>query len=146
MSRSTKQAWLEGPGDLQEADVEDVPVKGQSIRVRGLPAAYSLGAASEASKLIANDRGEQVATLDQAKMAVLQFAHGCVDPTFTVEEATAISEKYGPAFNKTVEKITELSGVDMEALEKTQATFPAGERSANGQAEAVEIQSPALDR
>lgn len=145
MARSTKQAWLEGPGDLQEADVHDVPVKGETVRVRGLPAAYSLGAASEASKLVANDRGEQVATLDQAKMAQLQFAHGCVDPTFTLEEAEKVSEKYGPAFNKIVEKITELSGVDLEAIEKTQATFPVAERSENGSPEAVAISAPAGD-
>lgn len=137
MSRSTKDAWLEGPGDLKEADVEDVPVKGQSVRVRGLPSAYSRQAASDAAKMVTDARGEQALTIDQAKMVVLQFAHGCVDPTFTVEEATAISEKYGPAFEKVIEKIDELSGVDKEALEKTQATFPAVERSANGSSEAV---------
>ena len=41
MSRSSKEAWLTGPGDLAEADVEDVPSPGQSVRVRALSAKYS---------------------------------------------------------------------------------------------------------
>jgi len=147
MGRSTKDAWLEGPGDLREADVEDVPVKGQSVRVRGLPAAYSNQASSEAAKLVTSSTtGEQVATLDQGVMEVLQFAHGCVDPTFTVEEARIVSQKFGPAFKKVIAKIDELSGVDKEAIEQVAATFPAGERSENGQAEAVAVEPAAVDR
>lgn len=144
MGRSTKDAWLEGPGDLKEADVEDVPVKGQTVRVRGLPAAYSNQATSEAARLVTDAKGEQVATLDQGKMEVLQFAHGVIDPVFTVEEAQKIAESYGPAFKKIVAKIDELSGVDKEALDNVQATFPAGERRANGAAEAVAVESPAV--
>ena len=83
MGRSTKQAWLEGPGDLEEADVEDVPVTGDTIRVRGLPAAYSNEAQSKSLKVINAANGDQVATMDQAVLEVLQFAHGCVDPAFT---------------------------------------------------------------
>lgn len=145
MSRSTKQAWLEGPGDLQEADVEDVPVKGQTVRVRGLPAAYSNEATTSAAKFIANAHGEQVATYDTGVMEVLQFAHGCVDPTFTVDEAREIAQKYGPAFKKVVAKIDELSGVDKEAIENAAASFPVGERRANGSAERVEVPAAAGD-
>ena len=146
MGRSTKDAWLEGPGDLREADVEDVPVKGQSVRVRGLPAAYSNQASSEAAKLVTSHSGEQVATLDQGKMEVLQFAHGCVDPTFTVEEAEKVAERFGPAFKKVIAKIDELSGVDKQAMEDAQAKFPVGERRANGSAEAVAVEPPAVGR
>ena len=146
MSRSTKQAWLEGPGDLREADVEDVPVKGQSVRVSGLPAAYSNQASSEALELKTTNQGEQLATVNTARLEVLQFAHGVIDPVFTEEEAAAIAQKFGPAFKKVIAKIDELSGIDKEAIESAQATFPVGERSENGSAEAVEIQSPALDR
>lgn len=126
MERSTKDAWLNGPGDLAEADVEDVPVKGMSIRVRGLPAAYSNEAESKALELKQGPRGEQSATVNTAKLEILQFAHGCVEPTFTEAEAQAIAHKYGPAFKKVVAKIDELSGVDKEAIEKTKAMFPAG--------------------
>lgn len=125
MGRSTKDAWLQGPGDLQEADVEDVPVKGQSVRVRGLPAAYSNRASSQALELVTGSRGEQSATVNTERLEVIQFAAGCVEPKFSEEEAKVISQKYGPAFKKVVAKIDELSGVDKEAIEKADATFPA---------------------
>lgn len=125
MSRSTKASWLEGKGDLREADVDDVPVKGETVRVRGLPAAYSNQAQSEAleMKTIGNT---QVATVNVERVEVLQFAHGVIDPEFSVEEAEEISKRFGPAFKKVVAKIDELSGVDKDAIEKAEARFPVG--------------------
>lgn len=131
MARSTKSAWLEGPGDLREADVEDVPVAGQSVRVRGLPAAYSNQAQSEALEM--KQVGlEQVATVNTARLEILQFAHGVIDPAFTVDEAQQIAEKYGPAFRTVIAKIDELSGVDKEAISEASARFRTGETSQNG--------------
>lgn len=126
MERSNKDAWLNGPGDLAEEDVVDVPVKGQSVRVRGLPAAYSNQATSEALELITGARGDQTAHINTEKLEVLQFAHGVIEPTFTVDEARQIAQRFGPAFRKVIAKIDELSGVDKEAIEKTNATFQAG--------------------
>jgi hypothetical protein len=140
MARSTKDSWLQGPGDLKEADVEDVPVPGETVRVRGLPAAYSNQAQSEALELKTDRHGEQLATVNTARLEVLQFTHGVVDPVFNEGEAQAVSEKFGPAFKKVIAKIDELSGVDKEAIENAQATFPARERGANGTAAAVEVQ------
>ncbi len=131
MVRSKKSAWLEGPGDLAEAEVEDVPVEGETILVRGLPAAYSNQASSEALELKQMGR-DQIATVNTARLEVLQFAHGCVDPQFTVEEAEVISKRFGPAFKKVIQKIDELSGVDKEAIEAANARFPGGGTSANG--------------
>jgi len=145
MGRSTKESWLNGAGDLEEADVQDVPVKGESVRVRGLPAAYSNQAGSEALELKTSALGEQFATIDTARLEVLQFAHGVIEPQFSVGEAEAIAQKYGPAFKKVVAEIDRLSGVDKEAIERASATFPAGERGANGTAAPVAIQSPAGD-
>lgn len=130
MSRSNKDAWLQGPGDLSEAEVEDVPVKGQSVKVRGLPAAYSNQASSEALEY-RELGGESRATINTARLEVLQFAHGVIEPTFTVQEAEQISQKFGPAFKKVVTKIDELSGVNKEAIEDAQARFPVG-NEANG--------------
>lgn len=126
MQRSTKQAWLEGPGDLREEDVEDVPVEGESVRVRGLPAAYSNKANSDALELVTGVRGEQTARVNTHKLEVIQFAHGCVDPVFTEQEAEIIAQRYGPAFRKIIAKIDELSGVDKETIERTNAAFQAG--------------------
>jgi len=126
MSTSSKSDWLEGPSDLAEAVVEDVPSKGKSIKVRGLPAQFSNEAQSKALKMITGQRGDQTATVDVAIMAQIQFAHGCVEPSFSAAEAKRIAERYGPAFNKVVEKIDELSGVDKGAIEAESATFQAG--------------------
>lgn len=125
MARSSKSSWLEGKGDLREADVDDVPVKGESVRVRGLPAAYSNQAQSEALEM-KTIGGEQIATVNVERVEILQFAHGVIDPEFSVEETEQIARKYGPAFKKVVAKIDELSGVDKEAMEKAEARFPAG--------------------
>lgn len=135
MARSTKSSWLEGKGDLREADVEDVPVKGESVRVRGLPAAYSNQAQSEAleMKTIGNT---QVATVNVERVEVLQFAHGVIEPEFSVEEAEEVAKKFGPAFKKVVAKIDELSGVDKESIEKAEARFPAGGSEQGGAREA----------
>lgn len=134
-TRSSKKSWLEGPGDLDTAEVADVPVPGESVLVRGLPAAYSNRASSEALELKTTARGEQLATVNTEKLEVIQFAEGVVEPKFTTEEAQQVAEKYGPAFKKVVQKIDQLSGVDKEAIEKANATFPAGgEGTSNGRA------------
>ncbi len=132
MARSTKSAWLEGPGDLKEADVEDVPVKGQTVRVRALPASYSNQAASEGLKWETGEHGIQTSSIDTQKMEVLQFAGGCVDPTFTVEEAQTISERYGQAFKRVVEKINDLSGINPESVKETEARFRSERKSPPG--------------
>ncbi len=134
MARSTRDAWLSGPGDLEEAVVEDVPVKGDNIRVRGLPAAYSSQATSEASEIKVGPNGQQIWTINTGRLEVLQFAHGCVDPKFTVQEAEVIAQKYGPAFSKVVAKIDELSGFDKEAIKETEARFQDGGAGQNGSA------------
>ena len=137
MSRSTKDSWLTGPGDLREADVDDVPVKGESVRVRGLPAAYSNQAQSEAleMKTVGNT---QIATVNTARLEVLQFAYGCVEPEFSVEEAQQVAERFGPAFKKVIAEIDRLSGVDKDAIENAEARFPAGGTGSNGAREARE--------
>ena len=128
--RSTKESWLQGPGDLREEEVTDVPVKGSTVLVRGLPARYSAEVMSQ-TKLTTVGR-EQVAKIDVPTMEMLQFVHGCVDPKFTPDEARVVQERYGPAFRKVIAKIDELSGIDKEAIEKAEETFPAGGDSADG--------------
>ena len=131
MARSKKSAWLEGPSDLQEAVVEDVPMKGESVVVRGLPAAFSNQAQSEAVELISRGR-EQIAKVNTAKLEAIQFAHGVVEPQFTVDEAQQVAERFGPAFRKVIAKIDELSGVDKAAIEEAEVRFPSGGASESG--------------
>jgi hypothetical protein len=128
--RSTKESWLQGPGDLKEADVEDVPVAGESVRVRGLPAKFSAEIQAQL-KLVQQGR-EQVAKIDVESMERLQFTHGVIEPVFSEQEAALIQERYGPAFRKVIEKIDELSGMDKEAIEAAEKQFPAGGGGAGG--------------
>ena len=122
MARSSKESWLQGPGDLQEAEVEDVPVAGESVRVRSLPAKYS---AQVQSQLKIEQQGrEQVAKIDVAAMELLQFLHGVIDPEFTEEEVALIQERHGAVFRKVIAKIDEISGIDKEAIVQTEQRFP----------------------
>jgi hypothetical protein len=106
--------------------VEDVPVPGESVLVRALPAAFSLDASSSALKMVTGARGEQTATVDTRVMSLKQFEHGVIEPAFNADETKKIAEKYGPAFNKVVAKIDELSGVDKEAIDSANERFQAG--------------------
>lgn len=130
MQRSTKDAWLQGPGDLKEDDVEDVPIPGQSVRVRGLSARYSAEVQGQV-KLVQQGR-EQIAKIDVQAMELLQFVHGVIDPVFNESEARQVQERFGPAFRKVIEKIDELSGIDKEAIEQTEQRFPAGGEGESG--------------
>lgn len=124
MARSTKEAWLTGPSDLRESIVEDVPQPGMSVRVRGLSAKYSAEVMSQ-MKLITEGR-EQIAKIDTAAMERLQFLHGVIEPEFIMSEVVAIQERQGACFRKVIAEIDQLSGIDKEAIEKTEQRFPVG--------------------
>ena len=127
MARSTKDAWLSGPGDLRVSEVEDVPVKGQSVKVRGLPAAYSNEAQEKALEWKTWPNGETTSRFSTTKLEVLQFVHGVIEPQFSENEAKTIAEKFGPAWRKVIAKIDELSGVDKEAIEDANRRFQGGD-------------------
>jgi hypothetical protein len=142
---ASKDALL-GASDLTERDVELRSIS-MTVKVRSLPAAYSNQASSEALKLITGPGGEQQATVDTAKLEILQVLHGLVEPKLnSIEEAERFAQRCGPAFKEVVRVIDEISGVDKEAIERANATFPAGERRANGTSAAVEVPAAAGDR
>ncbi len=131
MGRLTRDALL-GASDLIEREVE-LPTIGGSVTVRSLPAAYSNQASSESLKLVTSARGEQMATVDTAHLEVLQVLHGLVDPKLTsIEDAQTFATKCGPAFKEVIRVIDEISGVDKEAIEKANATFPVSGAGTNG--------------
>lgn len=135
MGRS-KDAWLrDGAGDLRTAVVQDVPVKGESVKVRGLSAGYSLQAQSEARevRIVPNGAGaDTVSTIDGRKLEELQFKHGVIDPVFSDAEVKQIADNFGPAWRKIVDKIDELSDLDKEAVADTAEAFQAGGEGAQG--------------
>jgi len=117
---------LLGASDLREEDVELESI-GATVRVRGLPAAYSNQAQSEALEMVTDPRGRQTARVNTETMESLQVLHGLVEPKLaSIEEARTFAQNCGPAFRKVVDAIDRLSGVDKEAVEKANATFPAG--------------------
>jgi hypothetical protein len=115
MQRSSKDSWLGGPGDLAEAEVEDVPIAGESVKVRALSAKYSAEVQGQL-KLVTEGR-EQIAKIDVPTMELLQFQHGVIEPQFSRAEAEQIQERYG---------------IDKEAIEKVEQTFPAGSGGEEG--------------
>ena len=134
MARSTKESWLAGPGDLAEKEVEDVPVKGESVKIRALSATAANGATSDAITTT-EIRGQQVMKVDSVKLDQLRFQAGVVEPDFTLDEVRIISSKYGPAFNRVVSEIVSISGLSTEAVQETEARFPGsgvGSPSSNG--------------
>ncbi len=124
MPRSTKQDWLEGPADLREETLEDIPSKGKSVIVRGLSAGFASQAQTEATETRTD--GEQAwVSVNKAKLEALEVFHGLVEPKLdTVREAELILERWGPAAVRLIEKIDELSAIDKEAIDKAQARFP----------------------
>lgn len=132
MERSTKEAWLTGPGDLETREVPDVPGKGQSVTVQALAGNYSRQAISEAIEYKETPKGDRIATINTTRLDVLKFAYGCVEPTFSVPEAEIVSKKWGPAFDRVVDVINELSNLDEEALEAAEARFPSERAGQNG--------------
>jgi hypothetical protein len=133
MGRLSKEELLSA-SDLVEREVQ-LPSIGGSVVVRSLPAAYSNEAASKALKMTEGARGEQVATVDTAQLEILQALHGLVEPSLNSEaEARIFATKCGRAFKEVIRVIDEISGVDKEAIETTEARFPVGVEGENGSA------------
>lgn len=131
MAYLSKDALL-GASDLEEREV-DLPSIGGKVKVRSLPAAYSNQATSEALEMKTTNRGEQIATVNSAKLEVLQVLHGLVEPKLrSLAEAERFAQQCGPAFKDVVRAIDELSGVDKEAIEEANARFQGGGTSQNG--------------
>lgn len=123
MARLKKDAWNKSSLKTKEVEVEEL---GGSVLVRELPARFS---AEVSSKIELISRGrDQIAKVDTAVMERLQFAHGVVDddlsPMFSENEVKEIQEKHGRAFKTVIGVIDEISGIDKEAIEKAEATFP----------------------
>lgn len=131
MALLSKEALL-GASDLEEREVE-LPSIGGSVKIRSLPAAYSNQATSEALELKTTARGEQLATVNTAKLEELQVLHALVNPKLSsIEEARTFMQNCGPAAKRLVKEIDEISGVDKEAIEQAQTRFQAGGTSEAG--------------
>lgn len=126
MAVSTKDAWLSGPSDLKEREVKDVPVKGQSVKIRALSASVANQVNTDAiTNTIQGNR--QVMRVDGAMLDVLKFHHGVTEPQFDLEESKKIAARFGPAFNKVIREINEISGITEEDAKTAEARFQGGD-------------------
>jgi hypothetical protein len=115
---------LLGASDLREQDVE-LPSIGATVRVRGLAAAFSNQAQSEALELVTDARGRQTATVNTDTLECLQVLHGLVEPKLaSLDEARTFAQHCGPAFRVVVKVIDELSGLDKATIEAAEVRFP----------------------
>lgn len=124
MGRLSKKD-LTSKSDLEEEEV-DLPGLGGSVLVRGLGAAYSLSAQTQATELRQNGN-DQFINVNRARLEILQAQHGLVDPKLdSYEEAEQFAQNCGPSFAKVIEVIDRLSATDKEAIAETTERFPAG--------------------
>ena len=125
MARLSKDALLKA-SDLRTKEIELESIGG-SVVVQGLSAAYSNQASSEALEMKTTARGDQIATVNTAKLETIQVLHSLVEPKLdTIEEAEQFMQNCGPAAKKIVEAIDELSGLDKEAIAEASAKFQGG--------------------
>lgn len=132
MALLSRDALL-GASDIREREIE-LPSIGGAVRVRGLPAAYANEAQSEALEMITGRRGEQTAHVNTKKLEALQVLHGLLEPKLnSIEDAYTFAQNCGPAWHTVVKAIDELSGIDKEAIEKTNAAFQSGGSGQGGE-------------
>lgn len=130
MPRSTAESWRSHGGDLKEEEVHDVPVKGESVLIRALPASFSAKLLEKIQ--VGNEGRQEIGEVAASKIQILQFKEGVVDPELSEEDVRWIADHYGPAFHKVMERINAISGVDEGAIEQTADRFPVGGNGSDG--------------
>lgn len=131
MTYASRDALL-GASDIKEKDIE-LPTVGLTVKVRSLAAAYSNEAHSEALEFVTVEhkgRPERSARVNTVRLETLKVLHGLVEPKLnSIEDATVLSQRLGSAWQTIVKEIDELSGLDEETVERTEAMFRSGGRS-----------------
>lgn len=136
MARVSKGAWAKSTLKTKEVHVEEL---GGEVLVRELSADYTAEVSNNVE--VVNVGREQILRIDKAKMELLQFAHGVINddksPMFTEAEVADLQKKHGRAFQTVIGVIDEISGIDKEAIEKAEATFPSSSGDTQGEGVAV---------
>lgn len=119
--------------DIKTREVELPSLNGATVRVRGLPAAYSNEANSEALEAVTvqhKGRPQQSMRVNVVKLEALKVLHGLVEPKLnSIEDANTLSQQIGEAWHTIVKAIDDLSGLDEESVKRTEAMFQHGGRS-----------------
>jgi len=101
--------------DLPEQVVE-TPEWGGAVRIKPFSKAKSVQLREEAG-------GTE---LDMGKFEMLLFIHGVIEPQFTVEQLSVLSEKSAHVIDRVLSVIMLASGLTEEARQKAKGTFPTG--------------------
>ena len=130
MARLTKEKFLKAT-DLDEKDVT-LPTLEGDVRIRALSGLFSRQATSEALEMV-EVRGGQKVKVNTAKLDAIKVQHGLIDPKLdSLEEAQTFMRQCGRAANTLVAEINNLSGIEDDDLEATDARFPDGSGGAEG--------------
>jgi len=128
MALLTREALLRA-SDLEDKEIE-LPTLGGSVRVRSLPAAYSNEAHSEAMEQVTTEhkgRAQVSLRVNSVKLEALKVLHGLVEPKLnSIADANTFAQQCGRAWQTIVKAIDDLSGLDAEKVERTEAMFHPG--------------------
>lgn len=123
----SKDALL-GASDLVEREVDLRPHIDGSVRIRSLPAAYSNEASSASLEMVTDPKsGRQTAKTNIGLLERLQIKHGLIDPKLDNDEEVALfSRRCGAAWHLLIKEINAISGIDEEAIKRTEDLFRPG--------------------
>lgn len=120
----------EAPPDCRE-EMFEVPEWGGWIKLRS-PTALASAKIKEAGLKI--DTEGQTMGMDIPNMERTQMQYGVVDPALSEEDVVAMQERFGPSWNRVVDRLDKLSGPlgkasmgEAEVLRQNENTFRPGE-------------------
>jgi hypothetical protein len=113
----SKSSWLEGPGDLEETEV-DVPGVQDAVKIRSLTARQQ----ADIRDACLSMKGD-TAKVNSARMGVLTFMRGVVEPKFNENEAEQVQRRFGRSFTLVVDAINEISQASEADVERARRRF-----------------------
>jgi hypothetical protein len=118
--RLSKESWLNGATDLEEAEVYVEAVQ-DHVKIRALSAGQLARIQSQCLSM----KGD-AAKVDTQRLGVLKFTAGVTEPKFSEQEANVISHKFGRSFELVLKAIDELSGASEEDVNRAMRRFRPG--------------------
>ena len=88
-----RRTGSKGPVISKRRTSRTFPYRARRSGSVGFPAAYSNQASSEALEMEQTGVGASKATVNTARLEVLQFTHGVIKPTFTESEAEIVARE-----------------------------------------------------
>lgn len=116
---SPEELLANAPKDIIEKDVEDV-FGGLTVRIRGLTAAQSAHVRQQSINISGRRGNTEMAW---AVMEVTQFELGVIEPKLDHAQVLMLHRTSGPSFQKVIEELDDISGINKEALQEARDEF-----------------------